>query len=129
MIKILLDLGLTEEDIKDIKNFIREDDEIDLIKNIELLKSIGCDHSSIKNIIIGNPYFLQRSNSDIYKLIEYLKELNLTHINLLFDSYPLFLNNDYFEVRDFIKQKISSGELLESIIDEIDSNPSIIDEV
>lgn len=129
MIEVLFDLGINEKEIMNIKEFIREEDKNDLINNIELLKNIGCDTASIKNIIIGNPMFMQRSYSDINKLISYLQELGFTYINLLFDSYPSFLNKDVFEIRDYINDKISNGELLEDIIDEIDSNPNIIDEV
>lgn len=128
MIDRLLELGLTVNDIQNIKDFIREEDQEDMINNIQLLENIGCDKNSIKNIIVGNPSFLQRSYSDVYKLISYLQQLGFTYINLLLDSYPSFLNKDAFEIRDFINRKLSDGESLEDIIDEIDSNPMIIDE-
>lgn len=129
MIERLLEIGLTVNDIQNIKEFIDEDNSEDLIENIKLLDSIGCSQNAIKNIIIGNPFFLQRSSCDIYKLISYLHELGFTYLNLLFDSYPIFLNKDDFEVKDFIDKEISKGKLLEDIIDEIDSTPYIIDEV
>ena len=129
MIDILLDLGLTETDIKMIREDVDEIDQNDFKSNIKLLKALGCDNSSIKNIIIGNPFFLHRSNRDFAKLISYIQQLGFTHINLLFDSYPFFLNKDDFEIRDFIEKRLNIGEELEDIIDEIDSNPMIIDEV
>ena len=128
MIDKLLELGLTVNDIQNIKEFIKEQDKKDLINNVQLLESIGCDKFSIKNIIIGNPFFLQRSYNDIYKLILYLQQLSFTYLNLLFDSYPSFLNKDAFEIRDFINDRISNGESLDDIIDEIDSNPAVVDE-
>ena len=83
MIELLLELGLSEQDIKVIKDFICEDNKHDLEKNIKLLKNIGCDNFSIKNIIIGNPFFLQRNNTDIYKLILYLQQLGFTYIKMM----------------------------------------------
>lgn len=129
MIEVLFNLGINEKEIMNIKEFIREEDKHDLINNIELLKNIGCDTASIKNIIIGNPLFIQRSYNDINKLISYLQELGFTYINLLLDSYPSFLNKDAFEIKNYINNKISNGELLEDVIDEIDSNPTVVDEV
>lgn len=129
MIEILLELGLTLANIENIKEFVSEEDISDLINNIKLLRTINCDDTLIKDIIIGNPFFLQRSYSDIYKLISYLQQLGFTHINLLFDSYPMFLNKDAFEIEAFIQKELSSGKTLEDIIDEIDSNPIIIDEI
>ena len=42
-----------------------------------------------------------------------------------------FLKNlkDVFEIEDYINTKLSDGILLEDIIDEIESNPYIIDEI
>ncbi len=129
MINTLLELGLTEQQLTNIKEFINDIYQEDLKKNIPLLKSVGCDIDSIKNIIIGNPLFLQRNYSDIQKLIDYLQELGLTYLNLLFDSYPMFLNKDSFEIKNYIEDRINLGEELEDIVDDIDSNPIIIDEV
>ena len=129
MIDYLLEIGLYDKDIMIIKEYISDDNKQDLIRNVQLLKNVGCDNFSIKNIIVGNPFFLQRSYRDVYKLISYLQQLGFTYINLLFDSYPIFLNKDSFEIEEYINKCISEGKDLEDIIDEIDSNPSIIDEV
>ena len=129
MIDTLLELGLTEHELANIKEFINDIYQEDLKKNISLLKLVGCDINSIKNIIIGNPFFLQRNYSDIQKLIHYLQELGFTYLNLLFDSYPMFLNKDAFEIKNYIEDRMNCGEELEDIIDDIDSNPIIIDEV
>ena len=129
MIDTLIDVGLTEEEINNIKNFIHDENKKDLEENIQQLKILGCDNLSIKNIIIGNPYFLGRSSSDINRLISGLKRLKFSYINLMFDSYPSFLNKDCFEIEDWINKKIYAGEYLDDILDLLDSNPSVIDEI
>jgi hypothetical protein len=128
MINILMNLELTNEDIYLIKEFINDENKEDLLKNIALLEKAGCDTLSIRNIIIGNPFFLNRSYMDIYKLLNCLSLYKFTYLNLLFDSNPSFLNKDDFEIREYIEKKESEGKSLEEIVDEIEDNPFIIDE-
>lgn len=127
----LFELGISDKEIKfmleqcsDILNM--KDEEV--IEKIDILKYIGCNMKQIKNIIIGNPYYLDRMNEDILKLISYLKKIGLTSINLLFDSNPFFLNYDRFEVEEYINKKIDNGMDLDDVVYSIEDNPYIIDE-
>ena len=127
----LFELGISDKEIKfmleqcsDILNM--KDEEV--IEKIDILKYIGCNMKQIKNIIVGNPYYLDRMNEDILKLISYLKKIGLTSINLLFDSNPFFLNYDRFEVEEYINKKIDNGMDLDDVVYSIEDNPYIIDE-
>lgn len=129
---ILLSLGISDKDLKFILEqcpTIIDMSNEDISEKMEILKYVGCNERHIRNIIIGNPYYLDRFNDDILKLIGYLKEIGISSINLLFDSNPYFLNKDSFEIKEYVLERLSDGVLLEDIVDEIESNPYIIDEV
>ena len=123
MIDYLLELGISDKDIKEIievnKGLTYFDD---YDKNIELLKIINCDDKEIRNIIISNPNILMRSNSDLVKLINCLNNYGFTNLNILFDSNPYLLNNDDFEVINFFNKKKKQGLLKEDIIDLIETS-------
>ena len=130
--QILYDIGITQEEIKnmmeqigDISKILREN----LEEKIKILEFIGCSKNHIKNIVVANPRYLLRENSDILRLIAKLKEFGVGAINLLFDSNPFLLNKDDFEIEEYINEKLSNGELLEDIVDDIESNPYVIDEI
>jgi len=127
----LYNLGIKEQDIKfiveqcpDILEMTNEE----IIEKIELLKLIECSDIHIRNIISSNPNYLTRLNKDIIDLINKLSKLGFSCLNLLFDSNPFLLNKDAFEIDDYIKLKLNQGNSLVNIIDEIESNPYIIDE-
>lgn len=110
---------------KDILNLDNEE-----IKNIiSILKYINCSDSEIRNILVTNPNYLSRCYSDVIELINKFKSLNIDDLNELFNSNPHLLNKDVFEIEDYINNEISNGKKLDDIIDELVSNPFIIDEV
>jgi len=128
---ILFNLGISDDELKcmieQCSNIMNMDDE-EINEKIEILNYVGCNQRHIKNIIICNPYYLDRSSDDILKLIGYLKKIGISSINLLFDSNPFFLNRDDFEIKEYVDNELSKGILLDDIVDEIESNPYIIDE-
>ena len=110
---------------KDILNLDNEE-----IRNIvSILKNINCSDSEIRNILVTNPNYLSRCYSDVIELINKFKSLNIDDLNELFNSNPHLLNKDVFEIEDYINSEISNGKKLDDIIDELVSNPFIIDEV
>jgi len=128
----LFELGISDNDIKNmleqvpsIMDFSRE--EID--EKVEILKYVNCNNRQIRDIIASNPYYLDRINSDVLKLISYLKKIGFNSLNLLFESNPYFLNYDLFEIEEYIDKRKNDGMDILDIIDEIDSNPYIIDEM
>lgn len=110
---------------KDILNLDNEE-----IRNIiSILKYINCSDSEIRNILVTNPNYLSRCYGDVIDLINKFKSLNIDDLNELFNSNPHLLNKDVFEIEDYINNEISNGKKLDDIIDELVSNPFIIDEV
>ena len=129
MLDKLVELGIRDIDIKNIEEFIDDDNLEDFNKIIDLFVNINCSPSMIRNIVVGNPYIMQRSYEDIINLINYMTSIGLNNLNLMFDSYPNFLNKDKFEIEDYVNMKLNEGILLEDIVDELDNNPLIIDEI
>lgn len=129
---ILYNFGIEE---KEICNMIEQTPEIkDLSSNeieykIYLLKELGCSDNHIRNILVSNPYYLNRLNSDIIKLINKLLEFGFTCINILLDSNPYILNKDAFEIENYINNRIQNNELLEDIVDDLDSNTYKFDDI
>ena len=128
----LIELGIRYQDLQEMFNLnpmleYLNDKEIN--DNILFLKSLKCSDIIIKNIIICNPFYLNRSITDLQKLVSKLINLGLTNLDLLFDSNPFLLNKDAFEIDNFIKEKLKLGFNLESIIDLIDSDPYITQEI
>ena len=124
----LLELGIDEEDVKNIIEFNKPyTDYDDYKKNIETLKIIECDDKEINNIIISNPNILIRSNKDITKLIKKLRFYGFNNINILFDTNPFLLNKDDYEIEEYFNNKIKQGLSASEIIDIIESDPYAMD--
>lgn len=129
---ILNNLGIEE---KDIKNMIEQCpnilslEENEITRKIEILKQIGCKEEHIRNILICNPCYLDRLETDILSLIRYLIKNKFECLYLLFDSNPFILNKDVFEIENYINEKLSQEESLEDILDELDSNPYLFDDM
>ena len=86
---------------------IEELSEISILKKIEILKNENCDKIEIRNVISSNPFYLDRSDTDIEKLIKKMKEFGFSELNLLFDGNPL----------------------LEDIVDDMSTNLIIFNEI
>lgn len=129
---ILFELGINEDDIKSMIELCpmitdMSDDEIK--KKIDMLSFIGCNNRHIRNIIVSNPNYLDRIDDDIVKLINYLNKIGVSNIYLLFDSNPYLLNRDVFEIEEYVNNRYEDGMSFEEILDELESNPYIIDEI
>ena len=123
MINYLLELGIEDNDIKNIVDFNKDlMDFEEYKKNIELLKIIGCDDEEIKNIVISNPNVLVRSNTDLLKLINEFRKYGFTSLNIYFDSNPYLLDKDDFELVNYFEEKKKQGLTNDDIIDLIELN-------
>ena len=129
MLDKLIELGIRDIDINNIKEFINEDNLEDFNKIIELLKNLNCSESMIRNIVVGNPFIMNNTYEDILELTNYLISVGFKNLNLLYDSYPMFLNKDAMEIKDYIESRIKNNNSLEDIIDELESNPLLIEEI
>ena len=132
MEEIIKEIGISEKTINQMEEIcpnIKELNKEDVLKKIEILKDLNCSDIQIRNIISSNAMYLDRSNTDIYKLIQTLKELGFDCLDLLFDGNPNILNLDEFEIKKYINKRIENGELLEDIIDDMSSNLYVFEEV
>lgn len=117
---ILIRFGFTIEEIKNMMDTNINIDNLDE-KNIErliiILTENNCSKKEIKNILISNPLYLNRSEKEITDLIKALKGFNINNLQTLFDSNPFILNLDKEELQFLIKTKISEGLTNEEVID------------
>ena len=132
MKEILKKIGISEKTINQMEEIcpnIKDLTNEEVLSKIEILKDINCDDIQIRNIISSNAMYLDKSNTDINKLINELRKLVFDNLDLLFDGNPNILNLDDFEVRKYIKDRERNGELLEDIVDDISSNLFIFEEI
>ena len=128
----LFNLGIMEDELNDmimICPSIRDLEDEEIISKIKILEYIGCNERDIKNIILTNPHYLDRINSDIIKLINRLKELKFSTLYLLLEANPYILNLDVFEIDEYIDKRIENGELLEDIVEELEIKPYLFNEI
>lgn len=132
MKEILKKIGISEKTINQMEEIcpnIKDLTKEEVLNKIEILKDINCDDIQIRNIISSNAMYLDKSNTDINKLINELRKLGFDNLDLLFDGNPNILNLDDFEVRKYIEDRERNGELLEDIVDDMSSNLFIFEEI
>lgn len=121
----LIRFGFT---IEEINILMDSNEDISLISDnsvneiIELLKDNNCSNNTIKNIFICNPFVITNNIIDTAKLINKLKELGFTNINLLLDSNPYILNISDKELEKLYNKKKDEGLKSSEIIDFISYN-------
>ena len=128
----LYNIGISEVTIKSMLEINPELVDIssdEIIEKENILRDIKCNDTQVRNIISSNPMFLTRTNSDIIKLLEYLTKLGFNTLNILFDSNPYILNFESYEIENYIKRRNSSGDDIQDIIDDLDSNPYLFNEI
>ena len=132
MEKLLIKMGISEKTIKEMEEIcpnIKNLSEKELLQKIKILSDVNCDSVQIRNIISSNAVYLDRSNTDIEKLINKLQELGFENLDLIFDGNPYVLNLDGFEIERYIKDKEKKGEILEDIVDEMSSKLLLFNEI
>lgn len=132
MKEMLKKIGISEKTINQMEEIcpnIKDLTKEEVLNKIEILKDINCDDIQIRNIISSNAMYLDKSNTDINKLINELRKLGFDNLDLLFDGNPNILNLDDFEVRKYIEDRERNGELLEDIVDDMSSNLFIFEEI
>lgn len=96
---------------------------------INFLLSVGCDERIIRNTITSNEAVLSRSISDLKKLVAKLQQIGLTDIADLIDANPYILNLDAYEIDNYVKKRTESGESLDEIVDNLESEPALFSEI
>lgn len=125
-------IGISENTIKNMLELvptISEMSEKEIKEKELILKKINCDENQIINIISSNPMYLDKTNDIVLGLISKLKSYGFSMLNILFDSNPYILNLEVFEIENYINNRLDSGEELEDIIDDLDSNPILFNEI
>ena len=128
----LFNLGISEKtmnNILDINPYLKQISKDEILHKIQLLKSIDCSNREILNIISSNPLYLNQTNDKLVALFNYLLTLGFNTLDVLFDANPYILNLDVFEIEKYINIRINNGELLNNIIDDLDSNPYLFNEI
>ena len=121
----LIRFGFT---IEEINILMDSNEDISLISDnsvneiIKLLKDNNCSINTIKNIFICNPFVITNNIIDTAKLINKLKELGFTNINLLLDSNPYILNISDKGLEKLYNKKKDEGLKSSEIIDFISYN-------
>ena len=132
MEEILKRLGISQKTIDQMEEIcpsIKELGEKEITEKIDILKKIKCDEIQVRNIISSNAMYLEKSNTDIEKLINKMHELGFEMLNILFDGNPYILNLEAYEIENYIQKRQAEGEELEDIVDEMSSDPSIFTEI
>ena len=125
-------IGISENTIKNMLELvptISEMSEKEIKEKELILKKINCDENQIINIISSNPMYLDKTNDGVLKLISKLKSYGFSMLNILFDSNPYILNLEVFEIENYINGRLNNEEVLEDIIDDLDSNPILFNEI
>ena len=128
----LYNMGISDTTLKnmiEINSEITELTDQEVIQKIEILKKVNCSKSQILNIISSNPLLLSKTNGEIIKLLSFLIEIGFTSLNILLDSNPYVLNLEQFEIKNYIDDRVSKGETIDEIIDDLDSNPYLFQEI
>jgi len=128
----LYNYNINDSELKELININKEIislTEYEIKELLDILVYINCNEKQIKNIILCNPFYLSRIKEDVEDLINKLKEYSFNELNLLFESNPLLLNKNDFEIEDYIKNRLKEDISLEKVIEEIENNPFIIDEI
>ena len=132
MEEILRNIGISQKTINQMEEIspnIKELSEEEIKEKIDILKKIKCDEIQVRNIISSNAMYLEKSNTDIEKLINKMHELGFEMLNILFDGNPYILNLEANEIENYIQKRQAEGEELEYIVDEMSSDPSIFTEI
>ena len=128
----LIKLDLSKNTIKSMMNMcpnLLELSDAEIRKKKGILEDIGCSYNQIRNIVSSNADYLDRSDDVIFELINKLKDFGFVNLNILFDANPYILSLDYFEIADYINSRLNNGEILEDIVDELESNPCLFSEI
>ena len=128
----LYNIGISEETIKnmlEVNPEIKDMSEKEIKEKVLILEKFGCFNDQIINIISSNPTFLSRTKGEILNLVKTLVDYKFKTLNILLDSNPYILNLEPFEINNYIDKRVNQGELLDDIIDDLDSNPILFNEM
>ena len=125
MIDLLIEIGFTEEEIKEFVleyENILDTDVINIQNKLDYLKKLELNHNEIKNIILTNPLYLNK-NDELFNLFDTLKKYEIDNIKNLIIINPYVLNLDGIDIELFFKNRMNSKLSNEEIVDLLEQNP------
>ena len=127
LIKLGIDNNELEKIISGVNNInLLSNDEVK--DKINYLISLNASIEEIKNIIICNPSYLDRLDKDVKNLVNCLIKYGFINLNTLFDSNPLILNLEVYEIENYINERLKN-DTLEIIVNDLIDNPDIFNEI
>lgn len=97
-------------------------------KHIDILKQINLKDDQIKEIFISCPLYLSRNVENVLNLFQKLLSYKIKNLNYFIEADPFILLRDDYEIDEYVKVQTNLGRDLNSIIDEFELNPYLIDE-
>ena len=97
-------------------------------KHIDILKQINLKEDQIKEILISCPLYLSRNIEDVLDLFKKLLNYKITYLKYFIEADTFILLRDDYEIDEYVKTQSALGRDLNSIIDEFELNPYLIDE-
>lgn len=101
----------------------------EIFNNIQLLKKIDLEDSEIKEILIINPFLLNRNYIDIYNLIIKLSSIGIRNIDSLVTINPFLLSKEAYEIDEYIHSGMEKGSSIQNLIEALIQNPYVIEEI
>ena len=118
----LYNYNLDDEDIKhilEINNDIFTLTSSEILEKINILINLGCSIDTIKHVIVTNPYFLTNELIDIKNLINILSYLDIINYEEILNINPFILNNNVYDMEEYIKINKNKGYSDKYILDNI----------
>ena len=121
--ELFISLGYSKDDYNEIINAyaltnLKEDTLFNNVKrNFDYFIRLGYKREEVIKMTKTLPSIYSLSIENIKEKLEF------------YDSNPYILNLEVFEIEKYINTRKNNGELLEDIIDDLDSNPYLFNEI
>lgn len=109
--------------IEDIKEMMDTNIVIDSLNDenasmlVDVLNRLEIEKFEIRNILVANPFYLNRNIREIESLILEFSKLNIKDLKTLFEANPFILNMDVKEFKEMISSLEKQGFNKLEIID------------
>lgn len=127
----LYKLNIPDNELKymlEVNQEIRELSCNEIKKHIDILKQINLKEDQIREIFISCPLYLSRAVEDVLSLFKKLLSYKIAYLNYFIEADPFILLRDDYEIDEYVKTQTDLGRDLNSVIDEFELNPYLIDE-